>query len=276
MKIVVLGDGYVGSAFKDSGFDCIAKEEQFKFNGKNIADLFGTLMNYNTIINAIGYTNTTTSELPENFQKVWNANVLFVEHLSNYCYNTGKKLVHISTGDLYGNNFNLKETVETTTKIDVGTTYRLSKYVGEKFCNPNDLIIRIRLPFDGRNHPKNILTKIPKFKNLYSFLNDYTYIPDLIDATKVLIDRDAKGIYNLACHEDGSVIYLLRNVLELPQFKDYDLHDQDHPNIIRDLSNVHVHNIMNDDKIREYYIQTTLEDAIKKSWQELQNNLQSA
>jgi nucleoside-diphosphate-sugar epimerase len=279
MNSVVIGNGYMGSAFKDAGMDCITKED-FTYNGRNFNELIPLIEDYDVVINAIAKTDTRWSEEPKNFKELWFINAHFVKELSDYCNppkrKRKKKFVHISTGDLYGNNFDLKQTVEDTTKIDVGTNYRLSKYGGEKFCHEDDLILRPRLPFDGRNHPKNLLVKIPKFTKLFSYLNDYTYIPDLVEATQILVNKNQKGIFNIASHDDGSVIYILRNILQLPQFQSYDLHDHDNPNIIRELNNLHVHNIMNDDKLRRIYIQTPLEDAVKKSWVDLQLSLQKA
>lgn len=276
MNAVVLGDGYIGSAYRDSGMPCVGKN-RFRYDGKNFFDLERILAyhyEFDTIINCIGYTNTTTSELPENFDKVWLTNAQFVKELSHMCKRDKKKLVHISTGDLYGNNFSINENVETSTKIDVGTTYRFTKYAGERFCSPDTLIFRIRLPFDGRQHPKNLLCKIPKFTKFYGFTNDYTYVPDLVNGTKVLVDKNQSGIFNVNTHEDGCSLFLLRNILQLPQFmgSDYDLHNEETPYITRELNNLHVHNVSNDDKFRAWYPQTPLEEAVKTSWKQLQNS----
>lgn len=277
MKYVVLGDGYLGSAFRDAGCACIGRDE-FRYDGRNFHELESMLYykykHCDTIINCLGFTNTTTSEFPENFDKVWSINAAFVGCLSNLCKLYGKKLVHISTGDLYGNIFDLQTNVETSTKIDVGTTYRFTKYAGERFCKENDLILRIRLPFDGRIHPKNLLCKIPKFTKFYSFSNDYTYVPDLVNGTFALVENNQKGIFNVVSHEDGCPLFLLRNILNLPQFmgSEYDIHyNPESPSLINELSNFHIHNIANDDKFRAWYPQTPLADAVKKSWEELQN-----
>lgn len=277
MKYAILGEGYIGEAFAISTMieNRWVKKEDFYFLGGildgNFFQLIPLIRDAEVIINCIGWTNTTTSEYPENFWKVWNANAEFVKILSKYCKETGKKLVHISTGDLYGNIFNLDVNVETSTKIDVGTTYRFTKYAGERFCDENDLILRIRLPFDGRTHPKNLLCKIPNFTKFYCFSNDYTYVPDLVNGALALVERNQKGIFNVVSHEDGCSLFLLRNILQLPQFDDYDIHNMEHPDIIRELSNLHIHNIANDDKFRAWYPQTPLDESVKKSWNQLHN-----
>ena len=179
-----------------------------------------------------------------------------------------KQFIHLSTGDLYGNNHDINRNVETSTDIDVGTTYRLSKYVAEKFCNPNDLILRIRLPFDGRPHPKNLLVKIPKFTKVCCFVNDFTYVPDLVEATRILVEAKQCGIFNVIGHESVSVLSLLKNVLQLPQFQ-YDDDAPYNPLIISENNNLHMNNVSSDDKLRIFFKQTTLADAIKTSWNQL-------
>lgn len=273
MKYAILGEGYIGEAFVlgSTGWKWIKKND-FYFNGENFHELTQQIKNCEIVINCLGWTNTTTSEYPENFWKVWNINAEFVKLLSKYCHETNKKLVHISTGDLYGNIFDLNVNVETSTRIDVGTTYRFTKYAGERFCHENDLILRIRLPFDGRPHPKNLLCKIPKFTKFYSFSNDYTYVPDLVNGALALVEQKQKGIFNVVSHEDGCTIFLLRNILQLSPFTnfEYDLHhNPESPNFINELSNFHIHNIANDDKFRSWYPQTPLEESIKKSWKQL-------
>jgi len=61
----------------------------------------------------------------------------------------------------------------------------------------NILITRIRVPLDNRPHPKNILTKLIKYKSIIDVPNSVTYIPDFIRALQHLIQIDAKGIYNV-------------------------------------------------------------------------------
>lgn len=271
MKTIIIGDGYVGSAFRDAGYPCIGKND-FRYDGENFDEL-GLMIhfshNVDTIINCIGYTNTTASEDPKNFDAVWNANAQFVRELSRFCHRTGKKLIHISTGDLYGNVFDMTTNVESNPNMDVGTHYRFTKLAGERFCHEDDLILRIRLPFDGRNHPKNLLTKLPRFTKFYSYSNDYTYLPDLVNGAIILAEKKQKGIFNVVSHEDGCTLFLLKNILQLPQFDKYDIHNEDDPNFIRELSNLHIHNISNDTKFRGWYPQTPLEEAVKTSWNQL-------
>jgi nucleoside-diphosphate-sugar epimerase len=273
MKKFVLGNGYIGSAFANAGYELIDKNLFDATRGTHhrwVLEYY--LYDADVVVNAVGKTDTRWTEDSQNFDNLWKVNVEFPHRISKWCNRRGKKFVHLSTGDVYGNNFDLTETTEDTRKIDVGTNYRLSKYVSEKMCHPNDLILRLRLPFDGRNHPKNLLTKIPKFTKFYSYLNDYTYVPDLVAFTDLAIEKNLSGIYNIASHEDGSLMFLLRNILKLDQFmgEEYDLHNKESPYLIRELNDIHVHNIMNDDKLRKWFPQTPLEEAIKKSWNQLQ------
>ena len=59
------------------------------------------------------------------------------------------------------------------------------------------LIPRIRIPLDNQPSPKNILTKLIKYKKVIDLPNSITYIPDFIKALKHLIRVEARGIYNV-------------------------------------------------------------------------------
>jgi len=205
MRIVVLGNGYIGSAFD---YNKITRE-QFDVIKDSITKLYVLLQPYDVIINTIGITDTIWTEKQENLKTTLLVNSYFVGHLSEFCEKYDKKLIHISTGDLYGNNFNWSQNTEDSNNLDYNTNYRLSKGLAEKLCNPNDTILRIRLPFDNRKHPKNLLYKSRNFTKFYQFQNCYTYVPDLVSYIKsFIIPNDLRGIYNICQNETASLLYL--------------------------------------------------------------------
>lgn len=286
-KAVVLGNGYIGSAFANAGLPCI-DSSKFRYKGSafnyesNFLLLIPLLEDYDIIINCMGWTDTRTSELPENFKEVYYINALFVHELSQYCEENDKKLIHISSGDIYGNVSDIadvtsgsviqkayEQTIESTKKFDIETNYRFSKVAGDKFCNPKDLILRIRLPFDGRKHPKNLIYKARNFTKFYHFQNTFTYVPDLINATQVLIDNNQTGVFNIAQYEPASILYLMRNILQLPHLQNIDIHDKNDPNLITEYNMINIHNDMNTDKLREFYKPINLDAAWKVSWEQL-------
>lgn len=277
MKTIVLGNGYIGSGFAEYGNFPVIGKDQFEYTGYNFDKLIPLIEDYDVIINCIGFTDTKASELKENGRMLLHVNSHLVGELSRYCNENNKKFVHISTGDLYGNSFTeyridtekatllkteWEKNVETCADLDIGTEYRFSKVLGERMCNlEKDLILRIRLPFDGRDHPKNLMNKVIKFTNFYIFQTSLTYVPDLVKATIALLEANQSGIFNVTQNETASLLFLMRNVLQYPRLQHIDIHDKNHPNIIAEKNTIHVHNDINIEKLLKFYKPIPLEAA---------------
>jgi nucleoside-diphosphate-sugar epimerase len=259
MNTIIIGHGYVASAFERVGFPTIGKD-QFYYNGQNFDQLIPLVESYTVLINCLAKTNTTWTEQPQNFKELWLTNVKFVQELSDYCVETGKKLVHISTIDLYGNEHDVDRNNEDRRDLDINTDYRFSKYASERMCNPQDLILRIRLPYDDQDHPKNLLTKIQKFTSFYHLKTGLTYLPDLVSACQILLENDQSGIFNIESETDTSLLYIARNLLELPNARD--IPDRDDPRILLEFDNRAVHNVANIEKLLKFYKPTDLDSSI--------------
>lgn len=268
MKKCVLGNGYIGSAFKNAGYDCLDRSQ---LNVSNIGDwsmryvLETSLNEYDVIVNCIAITDTKWTEYPENFAQVYKTNSNFVANLSAYCASKNKKLVHISTGDLYGNT---QKTQEDSLSLDANTNYRLSKLVAERLCSPNDLILRIRLPFDARNHPKNLIVKCLKYNKFYAHKNCYSYVDDIISATNILVDKNQCGIFNIVQPQSSLLLNLVKLIT-----KDEKIHNLNENVFCSDISyewdHVHVHNAMATDKISQFFEPQSLNEAWVKSYDTL-------
>jgi nucleoside-diphosphate-sugar epimerase len=269
-KTIIIGSGYVSLAYQNAGYPCISSE-QFRYNGYNFISLVPFIKDYDVVINCIAKTDTRWSEIPNNFKELFQVNCLFVQELSRYCGETNKKLVHISTTDLYGNSHENSNT-EDRTDLDVTTQYRSTKYIAEKLCDENDLILRIRLPFDGNFHAKNLLVKLASFRRFYHLSSDLTYLPDLVKATEILLDNNERGIFNITSETSTSMLYIARSLLDLPAAKDLDPHivNDDgspvHPDIMTEFSENNVHNWANIDKLKKYFVPSDLESSIINSF----------
>ncbi|MCU0652628.1 MAG: hypothetical protein MUC39_06800 [Candidatus Omnitrophica bacterium] len=111
--------------------------------------------------------------------------------------------MHISSGCIYKFDYSKDSPIKEEKIPDFfGLYYSRSKIYAERPLDVlskkyNILIVRIRIPLDGRPHPRNILTKLIKYKKVIDTSNSVTYLPDFIRALKHLIRIDAQGIYNL-------------------------------------------------------------------------------
>ena len=257
MKIAIIGDGYIGQAFKDVGTI---------FNESIDADpdmWINIFSEYDTIIN----THEITSSL--NYRWMWISNAELVDELSSFCKKYAKKFVQISTADLYGNYTKWANDNETSTHLDVGTDYRFTKLAAEKFCNPNDLILRIRNPFNNMVHPDNAIIKGYKAPRMYAWADTWSYLPDVVNATLKLLERQEKGIWNIVNFECSSLFYCLKTAIGVPFFKSIDPIKEDMPNfLLKEMDNERIHNDVNGSKIKEVYEMTPLDAAMIISWQQ--------
>ncbi len=60
------------------------------------------------------------------------------------------------------------------------------------------LIVRLRLPIDIEPSSRNLIDKLLKYSQVIDTQNSVTVIPDLLDATKQLVDKRKTGIYHVA------------------------------------------------------------------------------
>ena len=102
MKPLVLGDGLLGSEIvKQTNWDYISRKKD-GIDANNFNSWMHKILPYDTIINCIANTNTYSQDK----ELHWKINYEFIDVLVNFCNETGKKLIHISTDHIYSNSKN--------------------------------------------------------------------------------------------------------------------------------------------------------------------------
>jgi len=200
-KTLILGKGFIGNKLQ--------KEFSCDISGKKIysySDAEKEVKRFNpkVIINCIGITgknNVDDCELAKDDTLMANSFLPLI--FAEVAIRRNVKLVHISSGCIF--NYDYKKDLpikEDFTPDFFGLFYSRSKIYSEQPLNIlskkyNILIPRIRIPLDNQPSPKNILTKLIKYKNVIDLPNSVTYVPDFIKALKHLIMVNARGIYNV-------------------------------------------------------------------------------
>lgn len=185
MKVVVLGDGLLGSEIiKQTNWDYFSRKKD-NLDITNIVTWAHLLLPYDVIVNCIAYTKT----YDKSKQKHWDINYKAVVELADYCNNHNKKLIHISTDYLYANSLqNANE--EDTVPAHVETWYGYTKLLGDAYVqlkSKNYLICREShkpFPFPYKEAWDDVETN-------GDFVN---VIAELIIK---LINKDAKGVFNV-------------------------------------------------------------------------------
>jgi len=199
-KILILGKGFIGNKIqKEIGGEISdrlihsykdAEKEILRFSPK-------------ILINCIGITgahNVDDCELVKDETLLANTYIPIL--LAEVALRNKIKLVHISSGCIFNYDYE-KDLPITEEKIPdfFGLFYSRTKIYSERALETLTqkypiLIIRMRSSLDNKPHPKNLLSKLIKYKKIIDIENSVTYIPDFVKMLKHLLKINATGTYN--------------------------------------------------------------------------------
>lgn len=207
-KILILGNGYIGNRLHE---ELEAKLSDKRINSLAEAQEEINKFNPGIIINCIGYTGRNVDDCELDKDKTLMANTFAPIILAEAALRNKIKLVHISSGCIYHFDYSRDKPIDEEKIPDFFELF----YSRTKICTEAALkslfkkcpilIIRIRVPLDNRPHPKNLLTKLIKYRKVIDIPNSVTYVPDFIKALKHLIEINAEGLYNVT--NEGALRY---------------------------------------------------------------------
>lgn len=154
------------------------------------------------LVNAAAYIpSPTVDACKDNKAKTVDGNVMWPTTLAHVCASTVLPLMHLSTGCLFDEQ---REYTEEDTPTRGWDGY-CGFYVGTKLMAETNVsfhahhyILRLRLPFDEVDHPRNFISKMLAFENVYDIFNSLTHRGDF---AKAVLDMWAMrvpfGTYNM-------------------------------------------------------------------------------
>ncbi|MBU1122855.1 MAG: NAD-dependent epimerase/dehydratase family protein [Candidatus Omnitrophota bacterium] len=200
-KILILGKGYIGRRLAQD-FECDVSDKRIN----SFTDADDEIKKYNpqVVINCIGSTGANNVDDCEvDIDNTLYANTFIPIILAEAALRNQVKFIHISSGCIFHYDYE-KDSPISEDKIPdyFDLFYSRSKIYAERALDVliekyNFLTARIRVPLDNRPCPKNVLTKLIKYKKVIDIPNSVTYIPDFIEALRHLINKDSCGIYNI-------------------------------------------------------------------------------
>lgn len=209
--IVIFGaSGYIGGAFckefnkRDLEFQIIWHTIPYHEIRKALQQFKADL-----VINCAAFIPTPSVDLcKDNPHENIVGNVVFPSVLAAACEAVGVPLAHIGTACLYDDAKEYTEDDPPTRDFDgYCGVYLRSKYMSEKVVRescPNSYVWRIRLPFDEVDHPKNYLTKLKNYPQVWKHQNSLTHRGDFAKAALDMWEMRAPfGVYNMV--NPGSV-----------------------------------------------------------------------
>lgn len=207
MKILILGNGYLGSRCNNEW----SQETQLCTEYiHNIQDAENILNKYSpdVVLNATGITGKPNVDWCETHQsETINGNTILPLIIAQACLEKKIYMLHLGTGCIfYGKSPDSKGWKEDDFANPL-SVYSKSKYAADLMLSTleNVGIARIRLPSDYIPSDKNLITRLGKYKTILDVENSITIIEDLLRVLHGLLERRAPGIFH--CTQSGSITY---------------------------------------------------------------------
>lgn len=259
---LVIGSGYVADYFNQNPIYKVVPKQPLE-------QLENLIKNSNCVINAHEIQEGTTQELLKE-------NYLFVQELYLLCFRKNKKLVHISTANLY-NNFDWDSNTEENTNLNLNTDYLISKRIAERVLEgTNSLILRIKNPFDGRFDSDNWIVRALNKKKVSNWIDTHTYLPDLESSIHKLINVDVKGLFNCVQTQSGSDLWYFKEVFRLPKYMKYDVGKKKDKRFDSVVDSRYPYADVNNTKLQKYNHLTDCTAAAILSWSMLQEKIDTS
>lgn len=199
-KILIFGAGFVGKKIQ-SYFNCPISTKRID----GYSDVQEEIVKYSPdiIINCIGNLGKNVDQCEKDVDKSLFSNSYVPLILAEAAIRNGLKFIHISTGCIYHYDYDNQPPIDENKEPDFfDLFYSRTKIYSDRaislLANRYPLlVVRFRVPLDDQPDEKNLLTKLIKYKKVIDLPNSVTYMPEFNLALEHLIEKDAKGIFNI-------------------------------------------------------------------------------
>ncbi|PIR49627.1 hypothetical protein COU79_03850, partial [Candidatus Peregrinibacteria bacterium CG10_big_fil_rev_8_21_14_0_10_54_7] len=206
MKILVFGGkGYMGQEFLRLFPNAVAPSVDIA-DCNAVAEALDA-QKPDVVINAAGKTGRPNIDWCEDHkEETVRANITGPLVLLDECAKRGIYWVHLGSGCVYQGDNGGKGFSEEDAPNFRGSFYSRTKAACDEILKefpalPDGtggvLILRLRMPFDGSLHERNLISKLSKYSRVLDTENSLTYLPDFFAAAKVLIERGKTGMYHV-------------------------------------------------------------------------------
>lgn len=256
--ITLIGHGYIGEHI---AYELLTQKTSYHW----IKHIDVVPRDTTVIINAAGYTGSPNVDACEKYrQETIDGNVIFPLTLEQKYLDI--PIVHISSGCIYTGykNDGWTENDEPNFNFNNGSFYSGSKTLAQKLLTPylsKSYLLRIRMPFGNKHHPKNFLTKLHRYERLINFENSLSYVDDVARvAVHFAKNKPQSGIYNV-CNPGSKTTKQIADMLQLN--KEWFTEQEFIQATMAPRSNC----VLNNDKLSKIFpiqnIDSALEEAIK-------------
>ncbi|MGL4551909.1 MAG: sugar nucleotide-binding protein [Gemmataceae bacterium] len=151
------------------------------------------------VINCAGKTGRPNVDWCEDHKpETLRANVTGALVVLEECLKRGAYLAHLSSGCIYEGDNGGAGFTEDDAPNYAGSFYSRTKAWADQILRDFPVLtLRIRMPFDGSESERNLITKLRKYSRVLTEPNSLTHLPDFFRAAQALIGRRATGVYNI-------------------------------------------------------------------------------
>ncbi|MCF7845054.1 MAG: sugar nucleotide-binding protein [Kiritimatiellales bacterium] len=198
MKVVIFGArGYLGTYFSKVFENALTP----RIDISDVDQVISAMeeLRPDVIINAAGRTGRPNVDWCEDHkEETLISNVAGPILLLNECAKRGIYMAHLGSGCIYSGDNGGKGFSEEDPPNFSGSFYsRTKSWIDQILKEFPVLVLRLRMPFDGTNEERNLITKLKNYNQILDAQNSITYIPDFLEASKKLIEKRATGLYNM-------------------------------------------------------------------------------
>lgn len=200
MKILIIGNGYIGHRCKDAwGEEAVLADKHIHSK----EDMLALLDEYkpNAVLNAAGVTGKPNVDWCETHQlETILGNTKLPIMLAEACQDRGIYLLHMGSGCIYYGDSRHED--KKWRENDFGNpipTYSRTKWAADLVLStlPNVGIARIRMPIDWMPSERNLIDKLARYPKVIDVENSVTILDDMVDVFYQLLQKKAEGIFHV-------------------------------------------------------------------------------
>lgn len=198
MKILIIGNGFIGSRCSKSWPDAVVSEKMIE----SVDDVLSILEEHqpDAVLNAAGVIGRPNVDWCEDHQlETIKGNTILPIQIAEACQKKGVYLLHIGSGCIYYGESPDPKGWREDDFANPEVVYTKAKYAADlALMNlPNVGIARIRMPMDSMPFPGNIIDKLASYPKIIDVENSLTVIDDMVRVFRQLLEKKASGIFHV-------------------------------------------------------------------------------
>ena len=203
--ILIFGNGWLGNRLAGALND--ARIDPADITDRSAVREALKKLRPSVVINAAGKTGKPNVDWCEDHPaETLSSNVAGPLLLAEECLAHKALMVHLGSGCVYEGDNGGRGFSEEDAPNFSGSLYSRSKRASElALAELPVLQLRIRMPFDGKKHPRNLITKLVGYRTVISTANSLTSIDDFLAASEKLIASRRTGLWNVT--NPGSITH---------------------------------------------------------------------